>query len=302
MNTQLMGRMPVQKTGGPSMQAIQVLDLAAVPERRGLWRARNASTSAPQRVPGLPEGGQASSMGYWLAGVADTSALTPGALRLTFRAPGEAPSNGTDPSIGELAVPGGRPPQAVRLKALNAGDGDLFLTVGPAGAHVVASEAAWKTLAEPVLLAVCQYWRFCAVDAEVDRLTALAHGDIGHATLPTMDSLRDRKRLAANAQDVRALLVDLPHFEGPLDDALCYCSSERSAQVYQSLAEKLRLEEWCELIDDRVEAVEDTYEAVTEKLFEFKNFAWEALLEALIIVILLGELGFLAWETFSLGP
>ncbi|MBV8230043.1 MAG: hypothetical protein JO329_08685, partial [Planctomycetaceae bacterium] len=45
---------------------------------------------------------------------------------------------------------------------------------------------------------------------------------------------------------------------------------------------------------------EDTYEAVTEKLFEYKNFAWEAFLEVIIVLILLGELGLMIWENF--GP
>ena len=114
--------------------------------------------------------------------------------------------------------------------------------------------------------------------------------------MPGPSTLRARRRLEATAREVRALLVDLPHFEGPLTDPLMYCSSERSAQTYATLAEKLRLEEWCELIDEKAEAVEDTYEALTEKLFEYKNFAAEALLEILIVAILLAELAIMWHE------
>ncbi len=71
--------------------------------------------------------------------------------------------------------------------------------------------------------------------------------------------------------------------------------------MYRSLAEKLGLEDWCELIDEKAEAVEDTYEALTEKLFEFKNFAWEALLELIIVIILLAEVGLMIWESFGPG-
>src|SRR5262249_51632472 len=159
-----------------------------------------------------------------------------------------------------------------------------------------SSPAAWKTLAEPVLLAACQFWRFAAVEAEIARLTEHAHADLDHSNMPGIATLRHHRRLVQSARDVRALMLDLPHFEGPLADPYPFVPSERAAQVYESVAEKLRLEEWCELIDDRAEAIEDAYEALAEKLFEFKNFAWEALLEALIIVILLGELALMLYE------
>jgi hypothetical protein len=279
------------------MQSIQAIDLTGQPEHRTLWRSRASASLTARSVAGLPEGGKASPMGYWLAGTAEPAAVGPDDLRIVFRTAADGQPTSTD--TAGLAKPGGRPVQTVRVKAVNTGDGDLFLTVGPAGAQVVASDAAWQTLSEPVLLAVCQYWRFCAVDVEIDRLTELAYADIGPATMPSPAALRDRQRLAANAQAVRALLVELPHFEGPLTDSLSFVSSERSAQVYENLVEKLRLEEWCEAIDERAEAIEDTYEAVTEKLFEYRNFAWEALLETVIIVILLGELAVLMWETFA---
>jgi hypothetical protein len=280
-----------------SMQCIQAIDLTNQPEHRALWRSRGAAFGGGWSATGLPLGGKPSPMGYWLTGASDPTTLPPDALRIQFRAHADvAPGL---PDAAGLSRPGGRPAQTVRVKGLNTGDGDLFLTVGPAGAQVTASEAAWQTLSEPVTLAICQYWRFCAVDEEIDRLTELARADIGPATMPSLGSLRDGRRLAGNAQAVRALLVDLPHFEGPLTDALPFVSSERAAQVYANLVEKLHLEEWCEAIDERAEAIEDTYEAVTEKLFEFRNFAWEAVLETIIIVILLGELIILAVETFT---
>jgi hypothetical protein len=276
------------------MQLIQVIDLTGQPERRALWRSRAAACRDVRLVPGLPDGGRASPMGYWLTSAADPAAFGPDDLRILRRDPADGQATSDDRVA--LARPGGRPVQNVRVKALNTGDGDLFLTVGPRGAQVVSSEAAWRTLSEPVLLAVCQYWRFCAIDVEIDRLTELAYADVGPATMPSVAALRDRRRLAANAQAVRALVIELPHFEGCLTDSLSYVSSERSAQVYENLVEKLRLEEWCEAIDERAEAIEDMYEAVTEKLFEYRNFAWEALLETVIIVILLGELAVLLRE------
>jgi hypothetical protein len=238
-------------------------------------------------------------MGFWLAEVADPADAPDGpTIELIL---GPPPASATTPDDGFPA--GGsrrRPAQTARLKAPNNTDGDLLLILGPRGARIFASPGAWAALAEPVLLAACQYWRFLAVEAQLDRLTEQSRADLPHATMPGVDSLRRARRLAKRGEAVRALIVDLAHFEGPLTDPLPYCSSERAANAYRALAEKLRLEEYCELIDERTEVVEDTYEAATEKLFEYKNFAWEAVLEALIIVILLAELALTAWEMF--GP
>lgn len=287
-------------TGSGSMKMIQALDLTGAAEHRALWRARDQGPpGASPPVLGLPSGGQASPMGFWLSAAEPVSGPAE-ALRLTVRPPGDAGTPEAEAGASATHRRGRRPAQTVRIKGVNPGEGDLFLTISPGQADVVASDLAWQKLAEPVLLAVCQYWRFCAVDAQIDRLTELAWSDLGHATMPGTASLRARNTLAARAHEVRELLVDLTHFEGPLTDALPFCSSERSAQVYESLAEKLDLEDWCEAIDERMEALEDTYEAVTEKLFEYRNFAWEAVLEAVIVVILLAELGVMAWEAF--GP
>ena len=282
------------------LKTIQVIDLVQDPIHRPLWRSDRAATLDPSCFLGLPGPGYRSPMGFWL-----TSSETPaGPSRpprtITFAAHGEE-STPPPPSL-RLAPEGNqsRPIQTVRGKSINPSDGDVLLTIGPGGARIVTTPGAWKAMAEPLLLAACQYWRFSAIDAELDRLAALAKGDLGHATMPGPASLRASRALARSAKAVRVLLLDIPHFEGPLTDPYHYCSTERSAQVFETLAEKLHLEEWCELIDEHCEAVEDTYEAVTEKLFEYKNFAWEAFLEVIIVLILLGELGLMIWENF--GP
>jgi hypothetical protein len=283
------------------LKCYHAFDLTADPARRALWRTdlpgvRDAEEAAGE---GLPRQGVASPMGYWLAPLEPGTAPAQDALALSFAAPGDEGGQHVA-SLGNSQKPGwGRPIQTVRLKAPGSGDGDLTLTVGPAGARISASPTTWKVLAEPVLLAICQYWRFAAIDAEIGRLTQLARGDMDHSNMPGIGSLRAHGVLVQRARDVRALLLDLPHFEGPLTDPLPYCSSEQAAKAYETLAEKLDLEDWCELIDERAEAVEDAYEALTEKLFEFKNFAWEAVLEGLIIVILLAELGVALYEAFA---
>jgi hypothetical protein len=276
------------------MTTLQVIDLTVRPEHRGLWRSRPAAGGEPA---GLPSGGFASPLGFWLAPTPDLATTPAGTRTIRFRSP--AATEGTPPP--PPAPPGwrGRPPRVVRVKPAHTGDGDLFLAIGPDSAQVTATPAAWQSMAEPVLLATCLYWRFAAMDAEVDRLTESAHDDLDHATMPGPSTLRDRRLLESRARDVRALMLDLPHFEGPLTDPAPYCSSERAAQAFETLAEKLGLEEWCELIDERTEAIEDAYEALSEKLFEYRNFAWEAILEVLIVILLLAELAFMAFEAFT---
>jgi hypothetical protein len=274
-------------------------DLSRDPAARTLWR-RGTSAAPEAAVPGVAESGFASPMGYWLSSPALPTATAAGNVMLTFVDPRD--DAGPVPAALATAPDGvfSRPVQTLRVKSPNAGEGDATLTIGPGGARVVASAAAWKTLAEPVLLAACQYWRFAAIESEITRLTERAHGDLEHSNMPSLRTLRDHKRLERDSRDARALMIDLPHFQGPLSDPLAYLSNERATSIYESIAEKLRLEEWSELIDDRAEAVEDAYEALAEKLFEYKNFAWEAVLEILIIVILLGELALMLYENF--GP
>ena len=281
--------------GHAEMTPLRALDISGDPAHRHLWRDRlhvvgDADDSHPELGPG-----RRSPLGFWLTPEGDSDPATSGP-RIVFGAHGEE-SNAPPAFVG--GAPGSRPVQTVRLKSPNSGEGEVILSVGSGGARIITTPAAWRTLAEPVLLACGLYWRFTAIDAELSRLTALAKGDLGHATMPTPASLRAGRTLASSAEAVRVLLLDLPHFEGPLTDPLGYCTTERAANLFETLAEKLRLEQWCELIDERAEAVEDTYEAVTEKLFEYKNFAWEAALETLIIVILLAELAVMAYEIWA---
>lgn len=280
------------KAAGPlsTQRPIRAIDLTARKEHRALWRSAAGIAVPPAELPG---GGTPSSQGYWLAPLAEGTSAPPGAPSIRFF------PYSTTPAPPPSSAPRRRPPLTVRVKPTHTGDGELILVIGPDFAHVHSSEAAWHAVAEPVLLAICQYWRFAAVDAELDRLTSLALDDLEHATMPGLKTFGARRRLEATARDVRTLLVDLPHFQGPLTDPLPYCSSERAAAAYTTIAEKLHLEAWCELIDERAEAVEDTYEALTEKLFEYKNFATEALLEVVIVVILLTELAINCYDVFS---
>ncbi len=280
----------------PALTLIRAIDIAPDPRYRPLWNSGAAGPTTTLAPSDLPRPGFASPLGFWFT-EADEKALGP-SDRNTIRV--EA-YNAPPPEPRPLPLGASRrPEQTVRLKPPSVGDGELILKIGPSGVRIVTSEAAWKALSEPVLLAIGLYWRFQAIDETLDRLTEAARGDLGHATMPGLASLKDHDRLNALARSVRDLMVDLPHFEGPLTDAFPYCSTELSAQTFEALAEKLHFEDWCERLDERAEAVEDTYEVIGEKLLEFKNFAWEAILEILIVLILLGELALTIYEIF--GP
>lgn len=277
---------------------IQAVDLTSTPAKRAMWRRWR---SVPDGVAAEPTTSQAtgwpSPMGYWLAFMSSRdSATASGARVIHVCAPGEDAAVDLVPEA--TATPGrlGRPPQTIRLKGP---DGELVLTIDSTAAKVVASAATWDAMSEPVLLAACMYWRFQAIDAEIDRLTIEAEGDLSHATMAVPASLWNRKRLLGHARAVRAVMIDLPHFEGPLTDPYPYLSGERAVQTFRSLAEKLHFEGWGESIDDRAEAVEDTYASVTEKLNEFRNFAVGSILEVTIIVILLAELVIRTYDTLS---
>ena len=291
-----------------SLKALRAIDLTDRPAARALWKTAmrgHATPPVPPPAADLPRPGFASPMGFWLTEarevVADAT-VSPCIIRFESDTAVTAAAQGateTRPAAATAARPR-RPEQTVRVKPPHVGDGELVLKVGPSDVQIVATDAAWKALSEPVLLAIGVYWRFLAIEDELDRLTEQAHADLDHATMPAGPTWNDRRGVVARARAARALLLDLPHFEGPLTDPFPYCSTERAAQTFANLAEKLRLEEWCELIDERAEAIEDTYEAATEKLMEFRHFVYEAILEILIVVILLAELGLAAWEQF--GP
>jgi hypothetical protein len=294
---------PALEPGAPcTLKALRAIDLTQQPDARALWRGPAPGGRAGSPAIELPRPGFVSPMGFWLAEVQDVVAeatVSPHIIRFEAHSPAAVQAAQESRPAAAPAGPRRRPDQTVRLKPPHVGDGELVLKLSTAGVRVITTEAAWKALAEPVLLAVGLYWRFLAIEDEIDRLTEQAHADLDHATMPAGPAWKRRRELIANARAVRDLLLDLPHFQGPLTDPYPYCSTERSAQAFEGLAEKLHFEEWCERIDERAEAIEDTYEAATEKFMEFRHFVYEATLEILIVVILLGELGVALWEQLS---
>jgi hypothetical protein len=163
----------------------------------------------------------------------------------------------------------------------------MLLTIGPSFAHVAATESAWALLSEPIILAVCQVWRFQAIDGELDGLTRSALENLDYANAPGLASLRKSSRLMGLGLKTRAAIVDVTYFQKPLTDPFAFFDSRLSVRTYHRLAERLGLEGWSDSIDHRAEVVEATFEAITEKLYHLKSHAHDVVLEVIIVVILL---------------
>src|SRR4051812_28451000 len=112
---------------------IEAVDLTSSPGSRGLWRRRaGVSTTAPAVDRPSP-------MGFLLT-ERDEPGAAPSSLHVRLSAPGAEPAAAAAAQAGRFA----RPVQTVRIKRADAADGDLILTIGPAGAQVVASAATWN--------------------------------------------------------------------------------------------------------------------------------------------------------------
>lgn len=264
---------------GTNVVEIVAVDLQTMPETAPLWRRRRSLGSVEASDSQFPKG-RPSLMGYWLteeprstlpAGVSES----PYSIRVTGRA--------ESATVVETKIGVGRPPLTIKLK-------ELTMTIWETKALVITSSSAWSEHMEPALLAICQCWRFHAIDAMLDTMTDASRNDLSHASMSVLSSFRQRKRLLAQSRSIRELLLDQPHFAGPLTDPYAFLRSDRDVETYRSVAGKLHLEEWSESIDERAEGVEDTYASVTEKLFEYRNYLGGSTLEIIIVVILLIDL------------
>jgi len=277
-------------------RTITAIDITANPQLRGLWFPGHGSAAELTARAGLPAGGYASPLGYWLVAHDGVGPASSDGMRLVVTAPGGEPPGPAAKPV-ESCQPGRRyRTQTVKIKAAGPDDGDLVLTIGPGCAHVSASQSTWEALAEPAILAVCQVWRLQAIDADLDGLSRHALEDLAYANAPGLSSLGQSRRLTALGWKTRAVIVDLTHFQRPLTDPLAYFDSKRSARLYRLLADRFGLDDWSDSIDHRAEVVEATFETITEKLYHLKSHAHDVVLEVIIVVILSIDILMRVWE------
>ena len=151
---------------------ITAFDMTGNPALRGLWFPGTRVPADLASRAGLPSEGFPSPLGYWIVkhdGLAPPSSRTE--LRIVVTGPGEA--------APEVAARADNPHQAgrrcrmptVKIKAPGPDAGNVVLTIGLGTAKVAATESAWNMLAEPIILAVCQVWRFQSIESEIEHLT-----------------------------------------------------------------------------------------------------------------------------------
>jgi hypothetical protein len=280
------------------VRTITATDITGNAELRGLWIPGYEVPADLAGRAGLSAGGFASPLGYWLVTHEGIAPAPAGGLRLVVTPPGVDAPNHAPRRVPEGQAGRRCRTQRVPIKAPSPDEGDLVLTIGPGFAHLEATERTWETLAGPVILAVCQVWRFQAIDADLDRLTRDALENLEYANAPGLASLPQSRRLMDLGGKTRALIVDLTYFQKPLTDPLACFDAPRSARFYRRLADRFGLDEWCESIDHRAEVVEATFETITEKLYHLKSHAHDVVLEVVIVLILLIDIVMRVWELF----
>lgn len=280
----------------PFARTIAAIDLTAHSEFRGLWFPGASVPADLASRAGLPAAGFPSPLGYWI--VQHEGQATPSSTGPWMVVTGpkeETPEAEAWPDEPRRAGRRFRR-QTVKIKAPGPDTGDAVVTIGPGTARIVARESAWDVLAEPIILAVCQVWRFQSIEAEIEQLTASALRDLSYANVPGLASLRESRRLMDLGRKTRVAVVDLTYFQTLLTDPLAYFDSRRSARIFRVLCDRLGLDDWSSSIDQRAELVEGTYETITEKLYYLRSHAHDVVLEAVIVGFLLIDILMRIWE------
>jgi hypothetical protein len=272
--------LPFESPGSPLPTGTELVavDLANDP----LWCAGELATRGPnefeERPLGLPSNGFASPMGFsfTVANAPDTDSEL---LRVSVHSHADQPA--VDRAVARLRK--GGPVRTVHLPSGEPSDSELTLVVGATGAEVFADDTAWAALAEPVLLYVALYARYCAVERQFLKLQAQARHDRHHAVTAGVRSLRAQRRLTQTSLDVRDRVSDWTYFSGPTTEPRRSCTSEEALRACATLDEELDIETWAKGIDELVEDVEQTYDALSDKLFHYRLFLWGASLELVVV-------------------
>jgi hypothetical protein len=281
----------------PTTLTLVAIDLAGSEEYGRLWRTLKTAIRVPREfLPGLPVGGLATPVGYWFseteerreAGVFRVDVLSPGRAAVHPTARTEVATSALDhrqfPKVLLSA-------QSARRLSPALTDG-LTLEIGSNWARVGVDPSAWSAVATPVLLSISVCWRLIQVVRQLDELTDWARDACGRpARLTGWSTILSRRReLGDRLRTMRRLLIDLPCYEGPLIDPRGYFSSRRPANLYRALVKRLELDGWRALIDERIEIVEATLDALAEERRHRDALTCEVVLEVLILLSLVADI------------
>jgi hypothetical protein len=271
------------------MSILRARDLTVLRGADPLWRRRSSTAVEEACEPyelvakhGLPRGGSASPMGFWIAPAEDWASPPPYRLEVA-----STPRPGAMIHAGN-GVPGvaeGRCLRAVVAAGRRSGASPeeasgLALEVAGRSARIVFDEAAWPEAREAGLLAVATAWRLEAIDGALDRLTDHARPMLGRRGRPSWPALH---------RDAHALILDLPEFEGPLTDPASFVRTREAARVYRRLCRRLGLLAWRDRIDERVEVLEGLLATHAARREHRQAIALQVALEVLIIALLAAD-------------
>jgi hypothetical protein len=217
----------------------------------------------------LKPGQWITSVGYRFAEQA--TAPEADALHVVIRAPERKPS-----------APSCDPGTCRRLTLATAG-GEIALEVGPSRAGVGIEAAQWTACAAPILLAISVCWRFEEIDRTLDEFAAW--------TRTRLQGGRGGRELDQRFRALHALIVDLPCFEGALDDPSAYFASAGEVRLFRRLARRLQLAAWRARLDERIEILEAAVAALVDEHRHRQLLDWEIALELLILVALVADIG-----------
>lgn len=163
--------------------------------------------------------------------------------------------------------------------------GPLTVEIEPNRATVGVEGHSWDACAAPVLLAIAVGWRLDEIETQLDDLTAWLRGHLHPTARPP-----SRADLRRRTHAFQSLLLDLPAFEGSLDDPSTHFAAPEQARLFRRLARRLGLEARRSRLDDRIEILEATLADLNESHRHRQALTWTVAIEALILLALLLDL------------
>ena len=91
-------------------------------------------------------------------------------------------------------------------------------------------------------------------------------------------------------------LIEIPRFQDPLDDQRAFLDTKASASLYLRLACKLGSHRLSRIVDRRIDYLDAAVSSLAESRRHAQIFAAEITLEALIVALLVIDLGFRVFE------
>lgn len=180
----------------------------------------------------------------------------------------------------------GEPAEALHRKSV------VRIAVGRDRAIIGVEDDDWNDLGPAVMLALAQRWRLCECLQALDGLS-----DELRAELTRTRPRQAKKASFSKTEDrFRALMVELPTYQAPLDDPGAFLTTKRQIRAYREVARKLRLPRISAVLDRRVDYLDPSFFAIAERHRHRHIFAAEVVLEVLIVILLLVDLAVRLYE------